>query len=88
MAKSKKISKPQKFISSSPFTIYWDKGNYYFLLIGIVLLIIGFYLMSVGTWDSPIALIVSPITLIISYFLIIPTSIFYRKRQDNKKSVN
>lgn len=86
MSKSKKVVKQQKNIPASPFTIYWEKRNYYFLLLGIALLIIGFYLMSVGNWDIPITLIVSPIVLVISYFLIFPLSIFYRKKQINKNS--
>jgi ATP/ADP translocase len=86
MSKSKKVVKQQKNIPASPFTIYWEKRNYYFLLLGIALLIIGFYLMSIGNWDNPIALIVSPIVLIISYFLIFPLSIFYRNKQINKNS--
>jgi hypothetical protein len=86
MAKIKKITKQQKSAPLSTFSIYWVKGNYYFLLLGVALLIIGFYLMSLGNWDNPVALIISPIVLIIGYFLIIPSSIFYRKKQENKTS--
>jgi hypothetical protein len=85
MAKIKKVSK-QKSIPLSAFSIYWVKGNYYFLYSGIALLIVGYYLMSIGTWDNPVALIISPIVLIIGYFLIIPTAIFFRKKQENKSS--
>lgn len=85
-SKGKKVIKQQKNIPASPFTIYWEKRNYFFLFLGIALLIVGFYLMSVGKWDNPVALIVSPIVLIISYFLIFPLSIFYRKKQVNNKS--
>jgi hypothetical protein len=86
MAKIKKTIKQQKGTPLSTFSIYWVKGNYYFLFLGIALLIIGFYLMSLGNWDNPVALVISPIILIIGYFLIIPASIFYRKKQENKTS--
>jgi ATP/ADP translocase len=86
MSKSKKVIKQQKNIPVSPFNIYWEKRNYFFLLLGIALLIIGFYLMSIGNWDNPIALIVSPIILIIGYFLIFPLAIFYSKKQSNKNT--
>ncbi len=86
MAKIKKISKQQKGVPLSTFSIYWVKGNYYFLFLGIALLIIGFYLMSLGNWDNPVALVISPIVLIIGYFLVIPASIFYKKKQADKNT--
>ncbi len=65
---------------TSPFSIYWDKKNYFFLLLGFVLLIIGYYVMSLGSWDSTESLILSPIILVAAYILIFPLSIFFKKK--------
>ena len=86
MAKSAK--KKQKHVHSakktftSPFNIYWEKNNYYLLFAGIGIIILGFYLMSVGNWDSTTSLVVSPIVLVIGYMLVLPASIFYRKKNE------
>lgn len=82
MAQIKKTTKTVKKSYSSPFSIYWTKENYYLLLLGLVLLVIGFYVMSLGNWDNPLALTLSPILLVIGYLLVLPSSIFYRKKQE------
>lgn len=71
---------------SSPFGIYWEKKNYFFLFLGFALLVIGYYVMSLGNWDSVTALIVSPIILCIAYLLIFPASILYKKKEENPES--
>ena len=80
---AKKVKKRQikqtKKAAVSPFSIYWEKKNYHFLGLGIVVIIIGFFLMSVGTWDSFTSIVISPILLVAGYVLIFPLSIFYRK---------
>jgi ATP/ADP translocase len=85
---AKKVKKRQlkqtKKVRVSPFNIYWEKKNYHFLALGIVVVIIGFYLMSVGAWNSFSSLIIAPILLVVGYVLIFPLSIFYRKK-DKKK---
>lgn len=81
---AKKVKKRQlkqtKKVGVSPFNIYWEKKNYHFLALGIVVIIIGFYLMSVGAWNSFSSLVIAPILLVIGYVLIFPLSIFYRKK--------
>ena len=79
MAKVKKQNlKKSKFIS--PFKSYWNKENYIFLGIGILLLILGYVIMAQGEWDNPLSLNLSPILLLIAYIIIFPLSIFYKKR--------
>lgn len=81
---TKKVKKRQvkqtKKVRVSPFNIYWEKKNYYFLMLGIVVIIVGFYLMSVGAWNSFSSLVIAPILLVAGYVLIFPLSIFYRKK--------
>lgn len=84
--KIKKKSLASKKIISSPFSIYWDKKNYLFLILGFALLVIGYYLMSLGSWDSTESLILSPIILVIAYILIFPLSIFSGKKDSADKS--
>ncbi len=84
MSKIRKKAKSNKNKFVSPFKDYWSKENIIFLSIGIVLLIIGYWLMSLTPWDNPIALNLSPIVLLIAYLVIIPLSIFYKKKSVNK----
>ena len=79
--KSKKTITPV-----SPFSIYWSKTNYYFLLLGFVIIILGFYFMSIGPWNSTTSLVLSPILLIIGYVLVFPASILYKKRTIKESS--
>ncbi len=76
----KRHAKQTKKVRVSPFSIYWEKKNYQFLVLGIVVVIIGFYLLSVGVWDSFASLVIAPILLVAGYVLIFPLSIFYRKK--------
>ena len=76
----KRTIKQTKKVSVSPFSIYWNKVNYYLLALGILVTIIGFYVMSMGTWDSFTSLVLSPIILFIAYVIIFPLSIFFRKK--------
>lgn len=86
---AKKVKKRQlkqtKKVRISPFSIYWEKKNYQFLILGIVVIIVGFYVMSIGEWNSFSSLVISPILLVAGYVLIFPLSIFYRKK--NKKEL-
>jgi membrane protein YdbS with pleckstrin-like domain len=85
--KRKNIRKSKKEkVRVSPFGIYWERGNYLFLIMGFAVIIIGFYIMSIGQWDSVTSLVVSPILLVIGYVLIFPASIFYRKRKLTENS--
>ena len=85
--KRKNIRKSKKEkVRVSPFSIYWEKGNYLLLIIGFAAIIIGFYIMSIGQWDSFTSLVISPILLVIGYVLIFPASIFYRRRNNTENS--
>lgn len=79
----KKTAKIVKKSLPSPFNIYWDKTNYLLFGLGLLLIIIGFYVMSLGEWDSTSSLVISPIILFIAFVIIIPSSIFYRKKSDS-----
>ena len=45
----RKNLKLTKKIAASPFSIYWEKMNYYFLAAGLLVVVVGFYLLSIGT---------------------------------------
>ena len=86
MAKSAKKKQKRihtKKVFTSPFNVYWEKNNYYLLFTGIGIIILGFYLMSIGKWDSTVSLVVSPIVLVIGYILVLPASIFYRRKNNS-----
>ena len=70
----------------SPFRIYWEKENYYFLAAGIVVVILGFYFLSIGPWDSFSSLVIAPVLLFIGYVIIFPASILFRKKFSHPKS--
>jgi len=81
----KRHTKQTKKVRISPFSIYWEKKNYHFLALGIIVIIVGFYMLSVGSWNSFSSLVIAPILLVAGYVLIFPLSIFYRKK--NKKEL-
>ena len=81
----KRTIKQTKKISISPFSIYWEKRNYYILFLGLIITVIGFYFMTLGSWDSFSSLVISPIILFIAYVIIFPLSIFLRKRSEKEK---
>ncbi len=83
--KKRKVKQTKK-VRVSPFNIYWEKKNYHFLVLGIIVIIIGFYLLSVGAWNSFSSLVIAPILLVAGYVIIFPLSIFYRKK--DKKELN
>ena len=84
----KKTIKQTKKISVSPFNIYWDKKNYYLLILGLRITIAGFYFMTIGPWDSTASLVISPILLFIAYVIIFPLSIFLRKKSEKEQAPN
>ena len=75
----KNIRKAKKNIAA--FNIYWQKGNYILLMVGILVIILGYIFMSMGSWDSFPSLFISPILLIIGYLLILPASVLYSKKE-------
>ncbi|MGE5398973.1 MAG: hypothetical protein ACM3S2_01130 [Ignavibacteriales bacterium] len=87
MAQVKKNVKTTKKSFSSPFTVYWEKQNYYILALGIILLVAGYYVMSLGKWDNPVSLVLSPILLVLGYLIVLPAAIFYKKRNNTKENI-
>ncbi len=91
MAKRIKRNKKALKKQESPFKDYWGKMNFNILFVGIGLLIIGFYLMAQPPYDSFLSLTLSPIVLVIAYFVVIPLSIFYKKKsqlEEKKENVS
>ena len=80
----KRKTRGQKKSLESPFSIYWAKENYIFLLVGFAFLLAGFYFLGQPPWNSSVSLVVSPILLVIGYVVIFPLSIFYRKKKEQK----
>jgi FtsH-binding integral membrane protein len=82
----KRTIKQTKKTSVSPFSIYWDKKNYYLFALGLILTIVGFYFMTIGPWNSVSSLVISPIILFIAYVIVFPLSIFLRKKSEKEQS--
>lgn len=82
----RKSLKQTKKVAASPFSIYWEKMNYYFLAAGILVVVVGFYFLSIGPWNSFSSLVIAPMLLFIGYVLIFPASILYRKKSNQGKS--
>ncbi len=80
MSKVKRNVKSTKKIFSSPFSIYWNKNNYIFLIVGFLTVVAGYLLLSNDGWNNSTSLIISPIVLMIGYFVLLPFAIFYKKR--------
>lgn len=83
----RKQTRQTKKTVTSPFSIYWEKQNYYLLALGLLVIVIGFYFMTIGPWNSFSSLVISPIILFIGYVIIFPLSIFLRKKAEKEKSV-
>jgi FtsH-binding integral membrane protein len=81
----KRTTKQTKKTSVSPFSIYWEKKNYYLLALGLLVTIVGFYFMTIGPWDSFSSLVISPILLFIAYVIVFPLSIFLRKKSEKEQ---
>ena len=56
----------------------FDKKNYIFFSIGILIIIIGYLIMLTGETDSFQSVKLAPTILLTGYVIIIPLSIFYR----------
>lgn len=78
MSKIQKGLKDQSKAGGSQFRDYWQKQNYFFLIISLVFLILGYFFMMDGTWDSTLSMSVSPIVLLIAYLILIPLAIFFK----------
>ncbi len=52
--------------------------------IAIIVLVIGYVLLAQGPANNPLSKSVAPIILVISYIVLIPCSIIFSKKIDNK----
>jgi len=82
---SKKNLKRTKAIKLVPFSIYFDKNNYFLLALGVGIIVIGYVFMAMGPWYSTQSLDVSPVLLIIGYLVVLPVAILYKRnpKEDN-----
>lgn len=78
MSKIQKGLKDQSKAGGPQFRDYWQKQNYFFLIISLVFLILGYFFMMDGTWDSTLSMSVSPIVLLIAYLILIPLAVFFK----------
>ena len=85
MLKTQKNIKDQKKITKSPFNDYWQRQNYLFLILSVIVLIIGYVFMMNGAWDSLLSMSVSPIILLVAYLILIPLAIFLKPFSKNKE---
>ena len=65
--------------SSLPFTA----ENYYLFFGALAVIIIGYICMASGEVNGAVSLTVSPILVCIGYLILIPLSLFYRKKTTN-----
>jgi len=86
MTKVRKRIKSTNKLIGSPFKNYWNKTNYIIFGVGLALLLLGNFLMTRGPWDNPLSITVSPIVLIFAYLVVIPLSIFYKKKSSTNES--
>jgi len=86
MTKVRKKIKNSAKSTGSPFKNYWNKTNYIIFFAGIALLLVGNFLMTRGPWDNPLSLTISPIVLVFAYLVVIPLSIFYKKKSTTNKT--
>lgn len=80
-AKASRKAKRGRFIED----FYIRKENIVIFLVGLLFIVVGYIVMATGDTYSTQSLTVAPILLVIGYLVIIPISIFYRKR-NNKQS--
>jgi uncharacterized membrane protein YesL len=88
MSKIQKSIKDSKKVSGSHFKDYWQRQNYYFLLISFIFLVIGYYFMMDGSWDSTLSMSISPVVLLIAYLILIPLAIFFKFPTKIKEKLN
>lgn len=68
----------------SPFHLYLGKENFIILGVAVVLTVLGFVLMGTGSWDSTESLVFAPIVLFVSYVVLIPLSMFFKKKKSEE----
>ena len=58
----------------------FDKTNYTFLGIGVLLIMTGYFVMANGSVNSFQSLSLAPILLFLGYIIFIPAALFYRRK--------
>jgi hypothetical protein len=81
--KKKKLSK--KIITKPPFP--FEKRNYTYFLIGLILLIIGYIFMMQGPANSFWSRTLAPVILVISYCVVFPIAILSKGGKKKEESV-
>jgi len=77
---AKEARKKLKMAEVMPF----GKKNLYILGIGLIMLVIGYILMAQPPVNGFLSLTLSPIILMIAYLVVIPYSIFYGRKEQEK----
>jgi hypothetical protein len=75
------VRKPQQKKRFKDISLPFAKENYIILAIGVAVIALGYILLEMGSAYDALSLIISPIILVIGYCVIIPISIFYRKKE-------
>lgn len=86
MNKEKKKKRLAKRITNKP-PFPFEKKNYTYFLIGLVLLIIGYIFMMQGPANSFWSRTLAPIILVISYCVIFPIAILLKGGKKKEESV-
>jgi hypothetical protein len=81
VVRGQNLKKPVKKKKMQDISLPFTKENYILLVIGVVVIALGYILMEMGGAYDALSLVVSPIILVIGYCVIIPLSIFYRKKE-------
>jgi hypothetical protein len=84
VVKGQSLKKSIKKKKSQDIMLPFTKENYLLLVLGVIVIAIGYILMEMGGAYDALALVISPIILVIGYCVIIPFSIFYRKKQPSQ----
>ena len=58
----------------------FDKTNYQFFSIGLIIIIFGYIIMATGETDSYQSTKIAPLILMLGYCVVIPLSILYKKK--------
>ena len=59
--------------------------NLYIFIASLLVIILGYIFMAIGDTYDIMSLYVSPITLMIGYAVLLPLSILYKKKSEDKK---
>jgi hypothetical protein len=60
----------------------YNKTNYILFFIGLTFIIIGYIIMALGSVNSFQSIDLAPTLLFVGYIIIIPFSLYYRKKSE------